>query len=115
MIATNAVFMALACIAVILRLHLRRKTKSPGSKADDWFIVAALVWFSAVISSIQVANCNEQAFSIALAVTNIVGVPVGGFGVPFTSLTDTKAQTYLKVCAHQKSDTNSQRNDRLCS
>ena len=68
-----------------------------------------------MVSSIQVADCNAQAFSIALAVTNIVGVPVGGFGVPFTSLTDSKAQTYLKVRAHQKSDTHSQRSDRLYS
>ena len=43
MIATSAVFMALACFAVVLRLELRRKTKSIGFKADDWFIVAALV------------------------------------------------------------------------
>lgn len=35
---------------------------------------------------------------MALAVTNIVGVPVGGFGVPFPSLSDTEAQTFLKVC-----------------
>ena len=97
MIATNAIFMALACIAVVLRLHLRRKTKSPGSKADDWLIVAALVISSAIVSPIQLAYCDEQAFSIALAVTNIVGVPVGGFGVPFTSLSDSKAQTFLKV------------------
>ena len=55
-----------------------------------------------MVSSILVADCNEQAFSIALAVTNIIGVPVGGFGVPFTSLSDSKAQTYLKVCTHQK-------------
>ena len=47
--------------------------------------------------------CNIQFFSIALGVTNIVGVPVGGFGVPFTSLPDSKAQTYLKVNIHPKS------------
>lgn len=44
MIATSAVLMALACISVVVRLHLRRKTKSTGSRADDWLIVAALVW-----------------------------------------------------------------------
>lgn len=44
MIATSAIFMALAIMAVVLRLHLRQKQKFPGSKADDWLIVAALVW-----------------------------------------------------------------------
>lgn len=34
---------------------------------------------------------------MALAVTNIVGVPVGGFGVPFELLSDTEAQTFLKA------------------
>ena len=116
MIATNAIFMALACIAVILRLHLRRKTKSPGSKADDWLIVAALVYFTAMVSpQTQLAKCNEQFFSIALAVTNIIGVPIGGFGVPFTSLAESKAQTYLKVRSHQNSGTHSHANDRLYS
>ena len=43
MIVTSAIFMALACIAVVVRLNLRRKTKSVGFKADDWFIVVALV------------------------------------------------------------------------
>ena len=38
-----------------------------------------------------------QTFSVALAVTNIVGVPVCGFGVPFASLSDSEAQTFLKV------------------
>ncbi|CAD6578978.1 MAG: hypothetical protein ASARMPRED_008913 [Alectoria sarmentosa] len=79
MIATSAIFMALAIMAVVLRLHLRQKQKFPGSKADDWLIVAALT------------------FSMALAVTNIVGVPVGGFGVPFPLLSDTEAQTFLKI------------------
>ena len=40
-----------------------------------------------------------QAFSAALAITNIVGVPVGGFGVPFESLSDSKAIIFLKVRA----------------
>ena len=44
MIATSAIFMALASMAVVLRLHLRRTQKFTGSKADDWLIVAALVW-----------------------------------------------------------------------
>ena len=100
MIATNAIFMALACVAVALRLHLRRKTKSAGPKADDWFIVGALVLRRVLLSINASAHCNTQVFSIALAVTNIVGVPVGGFGVPFTSLTDTEAQRYLKVRSH---------------
>lgn len=42
-IATSAIFMALASMAVVLRLYIRGKQKSPGSKADDWPIVAALV------------------------------------------------------------------------
>ena len=42
MIATSAIFMAVAAMAVILRLHLRKKQVS-GFTADDWLIMAALV------------------------------------------------------------------------
>jgi len=30
-------------------------------------------------------------FAAALAITNIIGVPVGGFGTPFLSLNEAKA------------------------
>lgn len=40
---------------------------------------------------------------MVLAVTNIIGVPVGGFEVPYTLLTDTKAQTFHEVCTEQRS------------
>ena len=43
------------------------------------------------------ADYDIQTFSIALAVTNIVGVPMGGFGVPFSALSENEAQTFLKV------------------
>lgn len=40
----RAIFMALASIAVVLRIDLRRKQTFSGSRADDWLIVeAALV------------------------------------------------------------------------
>ena len=45
----------------------------------------------------ECTNSDLRIFSIALAVTYIVGVPVGGFGVSFASLSDIKAQTFLKV------------------
>ena len=51
-----------------------------------------------MIFPVFLADLDLQAFSLALAVTNIVGVPVGGFGVPFPSLSNTEAQTFLKVC-----------------
>ena len=46
----------------------------------------------------QPFNQYSKIFSIALAITNIIGVPVGGFGVPFTSLSEGKAEKFLKVC-----------------
>ena len=71
--------------------------------------------YSDGIPQAKVADCNEQVFSIALAVTNVIGVPVGGFGVPFTSLAESKAQNYLKVFTHKTSGTHSHGNDRLYS
>lgn len=42
---------------------------------------------------------SSQAFSAALAITNILGVPFGGFGVPFVSLSEKRAEGFLKVCS----------------
>lgn len=41
-------------------------------------------------------SCSKF-FSVALAVTNIVGVFAAGFGVPFESLDDEEAIAFLKV------------------
>ncbi|KUJ11272.1 uncharacterized protein LY89DRAFT_786888 [Mollisia scopiformis] len=78
MVATMAVFMVVSGLSVVLRLFLRKQRKT-SLKADDYFVIAA--W----------------AFSAALAITNIVGVPVGGFGVPFESLSPAKAIVFLKI------------------
>ena len=36
-------------------------------------------------------------FSVALAITNIIGVFLAGFGTPFESLSDEKGIAFLKV------------------
>jgi hypothetical protein len=38
---------------------------------------------------------------MALAVTNIVGVPIGGFGVHFEDLSEDKATQFFKVRANR--------------
>ncbi|MCJ1485775.1 hypothetical protein MMC06_005950 [Schaereria dolodes] len=78
MLITNATFMGLSGIAVFLRINVRKQKLQP-LKADDYLIIAAWV------------------FSAALATTNIIGVPVGGFGVPFDQLGDEKEIAFLKV------------------
>lgn len=40
---------------------------------------------------------NNQVFSAALALTNIIGVPIGGFGTNFEALSPTNAINFLKV------------------
>ena len=97
MIATNATFMGLTIAAVALRLQVRWSQKSFGFTADDWLIVASLVWFEFLVLRNPLFDRKSKFFSIALAITNIIGVPIGGFGVPFASLGEAKAQTFLKV------------------
>ncbi|KAH8689928.1 hypothetical protein BGW36DRAFT_432893 [Talaromyces proteolyticus] len=78
MIVTMAVFMVVSGLSVALRLHLRRQRRI-SLEADDYLVVAAWV------------------FAAALAITNIVGVPVGGFGTPYEELGDEKAEKFLKI------------------
>lgn len=78
MVATNATFMVLAILSVVLRFQIRRPTAFC-LELDDYMILTALF------------------FSIALAVTNIVGVFAAGFGAPFESLSDEKGIAFLKV------------------
>ncbi|KAF2235433.1 hypothetical protein EV356DRAFT_118098 [Viridothelium virens] len=78
MIVTNSIFIGLAFFAVVLRLYVR-KSQQMGFKADDFLIIAS--WLIAA----------------GLATSNIVGVPVGGFGVPFPQLSDEKATQFLKI------------------
>ena len=53
------------------------------------------------LTSAAAANIGRQIFSMALAVTNMVGVPVGGFGVRFENLSEDTATQFFKVCANQ--------------
>ncbi|MCJ1432687.1 hypothetical protein MMC27_002044 [Xylographa pallens] len=78
MIGTNAGLISASTTIVILRIYVRQQ-QTLGLTADDYLVIAA--WL----------------FSALLAVTNIIGVPVGGFGVPFASLSDDKAQAFLKI------------------
>ncbi|OCL10347.1 hypothetical protein AOQ84DRAFT_374998 [Glonium stellatum] len=77
-LATNAIFISLSGASVALRFYARTRTPH-GRGMDDWLNIAA--WVCAV----------------ALAITNIVGVPVGGFGSPFESLNTNTAIEYLKI------------------
>ena len=43
MIITNAFFMGLAILSVILRFYMRRKQNYSKYTADDWLILLALV------------------------------------------------------------------------
>ncbi|MCJ1247507.1 hypothetical protein MMC30_004721 [Trapelia coarctata] len=77
MIATNAVFLGVSSISVILRLYARR-TIGQRLRLNDYLIFGA--WF----------------FAAALAITNIAGVPIGSFGLPIISLTDEQVINYFK-------------------
>ncbi|KAI9658985.1 MAG: hypothetical protein M1821_001945 [Bathelium mastoideum] len=78
MVVTNSVFIGLAFFAVVMRLYVR-KTQRMEFKADDFLIIVS--WLMAA----------------GLATSNIVGVPVGGFGIPFPQLSDDKATQFLKI------------------
>ncbi|KAG6988933.1 hypothetical protein G7Y79_00067g095480 [Physcia stellaris] len=77
MIATNAIFMGLAIISVVVRIYVRLR-HNPPLFIDDYLIFAALI-------------C-----SVALAATNIIGVPVGGFGYSFSSLPESTQIHFFK-------------------
>ena len=77
-VASNVVFMFLAWITVGLRLYTRWQ-RSKVLAADDYLIAAACF------------------FSSLLAITNIVGVPVGGFGVAYEDMSEETAANFLKV------------------
>lgn len=77
-IVTNSVFTFVSGLSVILRIHTR-KHQLPPLGADDYLVIAGWI------------------FSAALGVTNIIGVPVGGFGTPFESLSPAKAVSFLKI------------------
>ncbi|KAL9105696.1 MAG: hypothetical protein Q9227_009180 [Pyrenula ochraceoflavens] len=78
MIVTNSIFVGLALFAVTLRLYVR-KSRQMGFRADDYLIIVS--WLIAA----------------GLATSNIVGVPLGGFGLPFPQLSNEKATQFLKV------------------
>ena len=44
--------------------------------------------------------CIKQVSSIGLAVTNIIGVPVGGLGVPMETLSEAKAERFYQASHH---------------
>ncbi|MCJ1327612.1 hypothetical protein MMC10_004283 [Thelotrema lepadinum] len=77
-IAANTVFLLISAASVAIRFYARRKS-SARNAADDFLVVAA--W----------------CFSASLAITNIIGVPVGFFGEPFESLTEDQTVAFLKV------------------
>ncbi|KAL6722362.1 hypothetical protein ACLMJK_001469 [Lecanora helva] len=78
LVATNSIFAVLAISAVILRICIR-KQQSAVLQYDDHFILVALF------------------FSIALVITNLVGVAVGGLGAPFPSLGEETGIVFLKI------------------
>ena len=96
MIATNAIFMGLAIIAVVVRIYVRVR-HNPPLYIDDYLIFVALVgcWDIATLSSDLISSI--QICSIALALTCIIGTPLGGFGVEFTTLTPAQQTHFFKV------------------
>lgn len=95
-VLTNSVFLFVSGSSVVLRIYARKHQLSPLS-ADDYFVVAAWVRPFPKIRVIQYLISPQQVFSAALAITNIIGVPIGGFGTPFESLSPAKAISFLKV------------------
>ena len=96
-ITANAVFMVISAVSVGIRFYARRKSAARIA-ADDLLVVAALVRVDhGRLRSIS--KISLQAFSASLAITNILGVPVGFFGEPFESLTEDQTVAFLKVGA----------------
>lgn len=96
MVATNATFMVLAILSVVLRFQIRRPTAFC-LELDDYMILTALVRMPRGLQGVRCSRFCSKFFSIALAVTNIVGVFAAGFGAPFESLSDEKGIAFLKV------------------
>lgn len=96
MVATNAAFMALAILSVVLRFEVRRP-KAFSLEIDDYMILTALVSMSHRCQVVPCSFFSSKFFSVALAITNIVGVYAAGFGTPFESLSEEKGIAFLKV------------------
>lgn len=76
-----------------------RKYKVHYLQADDYLILAALVKPQTPSVACALLKLPFKVFSTALVVTNILGAAIGGFGVPFSSLSDDEAVLFLKVRA----------------
>ena len=105
MLATNAIFMGLAIVAVILRIYVRLR-HNPPLYIDDYLIFLALV-SSSWKKKIKDMPLNDllthvQLCSVALALTDIIGVPLGGFGAEFTTLTPTQQTHFFKVSKNKR-------------
>ena len=96
MVATNATFMVLAMLSVVLWFQIRRP-KAFCLQLDDYMILTALVRMSRGYQRVLCSWFCSKFFSVALAVTNIVGVFAAGFGAPFESLSAERGIAFLKV------------------
>ena len=94
MVVTNAVFMVLAILSVVLRFQVRRP-KALSLELDDYMILTALV--SLVATWCLALIFCSKFFAVALAITNVVGVFAAGFGTPFESLSNAMGIAFLKV------------------
>ena len=54
-------------------------------------------WYMSTATQRSVILTTSQFFSVALAITNIVGATIGGFGVDFTKLDEAEITVFLKV------------------
>ena len=96
MVATNAAFMALAVLSVVLRFQVRRP-KAFYLQLDDYMILTALVRMPPQSPMVSCSCLCFKFFAVALAVTNITGVFAAGFGAPYESLSEEKGIAFLKV------------------
>ena len=96
MVATNAAFMALAVLSVVLRFQVRGP-KAFYLQLDDYMILTALVRMPPPRQMLPCSSLSFKFFSVALAVTNITGVFAAGFGAPYESLSEEKGIAFLKV------------------